>query len=87
MTVEGEAHLRLFATHPEWAGKGIGRSLFDQCVQQARSEQVWQLECWASLNARGFYRALGFSDDLQRFLQIAGKELEVVVMQRSILIR
>lgn len=53
-------HLRHFATHPEWVGRGIGRALYDDAAAQAREAGVTRLACYASLNAEAFYAALGF---------------------------
>lgn len=59
--VEDElGHLRHFATHPKWIGFGVGRSVYEVCERQARSEGVTCLECYSSLNAEGFYAGLGF---------------------------
>jgi GNAT superfamily N-acetyltransferase len=57
---DGLAHIRHFATHPDWTGLGVGRALFDTCVGAATAEGVRRFEVYASLNAEGFYRALGF---------------------------
>ena len=54
-------HIRHFATHPNWTRRGIGRALFDRCVTDARAAGVCSFECYSSIGAEGFYRALGFS--------------------------
>ena len=54
-------HLRHFATHPDFAGQGIGRLIFSACRDQAVADGVVTLECYASLNAERFYAALGFA--------------------------
>jgi len=56
----GLGHIRHFAVHPEWTRMGIGRALFEACAAAARAQDVRRLECYASLNAVAFYRALGF---------------------------
>lgn len=58
---QGLAHLRHFATHPAWLGRGIGRSIYQLCENQARTADVNQFECYSSLNAELFYTALGFN--------------------------
>jgi len=57
---KGEAHIRHFATHPEWARCGIGSALLARCVSDARSVGVRKLHCFSTLNAERFYRAAGF---------------------------
>ena len=56
----GLAHLRHFATHPDWTGRGVGRAIYARCETAARNESVTRIECYSSLNADGFYAALGF---------------------------
>jgi N-acetylglutamate synthase-like GNAT family acetyltransferase len=46
--------------HPDWTGHGVGRALYGQCEQVARAAGIQHFECNASLNAEGFYGALGF---------------------------
>ena len=58
----GSGHIRHVATHPEWTGLGIGRALIDRAVDEARGQDVWRFECYASLNAVDFYARLGFVD-------------------------
>ena len=58
--VPGLGHVRHFATHPAWLGQGIGRAIYLVCEQEARRAGVTQLECYSTMNAEGFYTALGF---------------------------
>lgn len=53
-------HVRHFGVSPTWIGRGVGRSIYSMCEEQARAAGVRRLECDASLNAEGFYAALGF---------------------------
>lgn len=59
-TEDGIGHIRHFATHPEWAGMGIGRALMTQCLEAAEGGDVKTLECYSTLNASPFYRSCGF---------------------------
>jgi len=56
----GLAHLRHFATRPDWTGRGVGRAIYALCESAAQAESVTRFECFSSLNADGFYAALGF---------------------------
>lgn len=59
-TSPGLGHVRHFAVHPEYTGCGVGRYLYLACERQARSAGMDRFECYASLNAEGFYNRLGF---------------------------
>jgi len=78
-------HIRHFATHPEWTSRAVGRSIYDVCERQARSEGVTCFECYSSLNAEGFYAALGF-ESVRRMDFPMGVNLKIpgVLMRRSI---
>lgn len=54
------AHVRHFATHPQWIGRGSARAIYAACEEQARAAGVQRFECYSSLNAEGFYVAVGF---------------------------
>ena len=54
------AHIRHFATHPEWLGMGVGRSIYAECEKAAGAAGIKRFECYSSLNAERFYAALGF---------------------------
>lgn len=80
--VPGLAHLRHFASHPDHAGRGVGRAIFAACRSAAREAGVTRLECYASLNAEGFYAALGLSP--VRLVEVpmgSGLRFPSVVMQ------
>lgn len=82
-TIErGVAHIRHFAVHPNWTKRGIGRAIFDVCERAARAAGVTTFECYSSLNAEKFYRALGF--ERIRELNI---ELQPHVALRGVLMR
>ncbi len=76
------AHLRHFATHPDWTRRGVGRAIYRQCEAAARSAGVLALECYSSLNAEKFYAALGFAR-IREF----DAELRPGVALRSVLMR
>jgi len=57
---QGLAHIRHFAVTAEAAGTGIGRALLNRCLIEARLLGATRFEALATLNAEGFYHALGF---------------------------
>jgi N-acetylglutamate synthase-like GNAT family acetyltransferase len=70
------AHLRHFATHPQWTQRGIGRAIYRQCEAAARIAGVRTLECHSSLNGQAFYTALGFLV-IERFEIVLGPEVRL----------
>ncbi|MCG8356782.1 MAG: GNAT family N-acetyltransferase [Kiloniellales bacterium] len=79
------AHIRHFATHPGWTGRGIGRAIYAQCEAAARQHDLRRFECFASLNAVPFYAALGFAALRQVEVPMAlGLSFPAVLMARPI---
>ena len=58
--VPGLGHIRHFGTHASWTGRGVGRSIYAMCEEDAQSAGVKRFECYSSLNGQGFYASLGF---------------------------
>jgi GNAT superfamily N-acetyltransferase len=58
--IEGEAHIRHFATHPDWVGRRVGTSLLARCFSESVALGIRKLHCFSTLNAERFYRASGF---------------------------
>ena len=56
----GLAHIRHFAVCESWAGKGVGRALYDRCETDARAGGADRFEVQSSLNGEVFYARLGF---------------------------
>jgi predicted N-acetyltransferase YhbS len=56
----GLAHIRHFAVRSGWAGRGVGRALYQRCARDARAAGARDFEAQASLNGEPFYAALGF---------------------------
>lgn len=83
--VPGLAHIRHFATHPDWIGGGIGRDLYARCEDEARTAGAREFECYSSLNAEGFYTSLGFKS-VKRIEIPMGRELSfpAVLMHRTL---
>jgi putative acetyltransferase len=54
------AWLRYLFVHPDAAGSGIGRQLVEAIEADARGRGKAGFRVWSSLNAAGFYTALGY---------------------------
>jgi putative acetyltransferase len=54
------AWLRYLFVHPDAAGTGVGRQLVDAIEADARTRGKAGFRVWSSLNAAGFYAALGY---------------------------
>jgi N-acetylglutamate synthase-like GNAT family acetyltransferase len=84
--VEGEAHIRHFAVHPDWIKRGIGTALLSRCITDARLVGIHKFHCFSTLNAEPFYRASGFRTigviDVRMGPTIA---FPAVLMERNIL--
>ena len=57
---DGHAHIRHFATHPDWTGQGVGRAIYRRCEEEAAAAGFGGFICFSSLNGEPFYAALGF---------------------------
>ncbi len=79
------AHIRHFGTHPDWLGQGIGRAIYDRCERDAMAAGARRFECYASLNAEGFYAALGFLPVRKHDLPMGpAVKLTALLMERAI---
>jgi GNAT superfamily N-acetyltransferase len=83
--VDGNAaHIRHFVTHPDWIGQGIGRALYKACETQARDAGIIGFDCFASLNAEGFYAALGFERVERIEVAMPGVNFPGILMRRPL---
>lgn len=81
----GVGHVRHFATHPDWTGRGIGRAIYQLCETNARAAELTVLECFSSLNAEAFYASLGFERVNEMDVELTpGVSIRGVFMRRSI---
>lgn len=81
----GVAHIRHFGTDPRYTGQGIGRAIFDRCQDDAKSAGISRFEVYSSLNAEGFYTALGFQQRHQFDLHMTPTvKIPSVLMDRAI---
>jgi len=79
------ARIRAFFVDPSWSRRGLGRSLFDACLRDARAAGFHRLELMATLPGEPLYRALGCSavDRIELTLP-DGVRVPLVRMSRSI---
>jgi predicted N-acetyltransferase YhbS len=75
-------HIRHFAVNPGWTRRRLGSTIYGLCEGAARAAGVNAFECYSSLNAEKFYRALGF--ERIREMDI---ELQPSVVIRGVLMR
>lgn len=55
------ARIRAFFVHPDWARKGVGRMLLEECKRAAAASGFHRLELMATLTGIAFYEREGFS--------------------------
>jgi len=54
------ARIRAFFVHPDWARRGLGRLILEECSRAARSSGFRRLELMATLTGIAFYEREGF---------------------------
>lgn len=83
--IEGNTgHIRHFATHPDWIGQGVGRALYTACEAQAAATGMVHFDCFASLNAEGFYATLGFERIEQIDIAMPHVDFPGILMRREL---
>jgi GNAT superfamily N-acetyltransferase len=77
------AWIRYLFVHPAAVRRGIGRRLVEQAERAACAAERRRLRVWSSLNAVGFYRALGFLPERRaRWPVQSAIELDYVLMAK-----
>jgi putative acetyltransferase len=77
------AWIRYLFVHPEAARRGIGRRLVERAERSAYAADRPRLHVWSSLNAVGFYRAIGFLPERRaRWPVQSAIELDYVLMAK-----
>jgi N-acetylglutamate synthase-like GNAT family acetyltransferase len=72
--------IRLLYVSPEHQRRGIGRALLDHIKAMAPGEFFSDIFVYSSLQAVGFYKACGFSENGQVHFDIGGELLRTVFM-------
>ena len=79
------AWIRYLFVHPQAARRGIGRRLVGQAERSAYAAARPRLRVWSSLNAVGFYRAVGFLPERRaRWPVQRAIELDYVLMAKRV---
>lgn len=79
------ARVRAFFVRPDWARRGIGRLLLEECERAARAAGFRAVELMATLPGRRLYAAFGYVGE-ERVTHITGSgvPIEFVPMQKMI---
>jgi putative acetyltransferase len=78
------AWLRYLFVHPDSAGRGIGRQLVEAVEADARDHGKAGFRVWSSLNAAGFYTALGYGRVRQGRWPVTGAiEIDYVLLAKD----
>jgi GNAT superfamily N-acetyltransferase len=78
------AKIRAFFVHPNYARRGIARSLLARCEAEARTEGFKFLELMSTLPGVEFYRASGFSASDSIIYDAGGVPLDFVPMKKAL---
>ena len=80
------ARIRAFFVHPDFARRGIGRTLLERCEIEARREGFTSAELVATLPGVRLYAACGYEVVERRDYSLeGGVKIEFVTMRRSLL--
>jgi ribosomal protein S18 acetylase RimI-like enzyme len=69
---------------PEWIGKGVGKSLFDHAVEQARQRGYQTLQLEADPNATRFYEKMGMNQIRTRHSEVEGQPRSLPIMEMKL---
>ena len=82
---KGLAHVRQFATHPDYLRKGAASLIMAACLRDAQQAGISQFDCLSSLAAEAFYGRFGFTAVARDTIMLSGKlPFDVVRMKKSI---
>lgn len=79
------AKIRAFFVHPEWARRGIGTMILDECEKAATEAGFKRLEMGATLSGVEFYRARGYAEVEPEEVPLGnGEMLPIIRMAKQI---
>lgn len=78
-------HVRHVVTDDRITRKGLGRALLNRVIDEARDHGIARLDCFSTLTAVPFYRALGFSGEKAITIPLGpGIDFPAVAMTRAL---
>jgi N-acetylglutamate synthase-like GNAT family acetyltransferase len=81
---DGVAHIRHFATDPDWLRLGIAAAMLRRCMAEAKASGAVTLFADSALCAEGFYGAFGFEVQGPTAPLINGHPLSGVLMRLAL---
>lgn len=82
---DGVAHIRHFATHPEYTRRGLAQRLLDRCIAETAAAGLTVLRSQSTLPGEPFYAAAGFRRIGEATAKMApGASLPVIEMERAL---
>lgn len=79
------AKVRAFFVHPEFARKGIARTILTRCEEEARAAGFRSVELMATLPGVKFYRACGYQEsESVDYEMTSGGRLPLVPMRKDL---
>jgi GNAT superfamily N-acetyltransferase len=79
------AKIRAFFVHPQWARRGVGKTLLTRCESDARAHGFTSLEMMATLPGMKMYQAFGYMVGKQVIYKMTdGVTIELVRMNKQI---
>lgn len=82
--IEGRAHLRHFATDPDFINRGAGGAIMAECFTNAARAGMAEMEVISSLTAEAFYAGRGFRVVGPVEQRIGAARFACVLMRRPI---
>jgi ribosomal protein S18 acetylase RimI-like enzyme len=79
------ARIRAFFVHPDWARRGIGRAILEECEKAIRAAKFESIELAATLPGVPFYAAFGYVSGERSEVPLAnGLSLSIVRMTKKL---
>jgi predicted N-acetyltransferase YhbS len=80
-TTPGLAHIRHFATHPDYVRRGVAGAILKRCIAEAAAAGFAEIEALSSLPAEAFYAGHGFRTLAAVHVPMAGAAFACMLMR------